>query len=81
VLGSCGVSTVLSGLPEGVEVVRRHDGASDRWLFVINHSDQDVVVPVTGRDLLTGAVHRAATPVTAGGVVVMHESRDTQSPG
>jgi hypothetical protein len=52
------MSTVLPGLPEGVEVVRRHDGTSDRWLFVINHSsDQDVVVPVAGRDLLTGAVH------------------------
>ena len=56
----------------GVELVRRAgDGRS--YLFAINHTQEDVVVPSTGRNLLTGTVHEADLLVPAGGVAVVRE--------
>ncbi|MET7880514.1 beta-galactosidase [Micromonospora profundi] len=60
--------------PSGVEVVRRRDG--DRsWLFAINHTDTEVRVPVSGTELLTGAVCAGELTVPAGEVAVIREDR------
>jgi beta-galactosidase len=53
VLSEAGVSPVVSGLPDGVEAVRRI-GASGSYLFLMNHTTDELDVPVTGTDLLTG---------------------------
>jgi beta-galactosidase len=69
VLDEAGVQPVVPGLPAGVEAVRRvGDGGS--FLFVLNHTDASVPVPVAGTDLLTGERDR---PVPPGGVVVLRE--------
>jgi beta-galactosidase len=61
-------------VPAGVEAVRRHgDGAS--WLFLLNHTDAAVEVPVTGVVVCGrppgGFVDRVS--VAAGAVVVVRE--------
>ncbi|MEU4714847.1 beta-galactosidase [Micromonospora purpureochromogenes] len=58
--------------PTGVEVVRRRDG--DRsWLFVINHTDAEVRLEVTGTELLGGARCTGELRVPAGEVAVVRE--------
>ncbi|MGN9895024.1 beta-galactosidase [Micromonospora sp. L31] len=58
--------------PTGVEVVRRRDG--DRsWLFVINHTDAEVRLEVTGTELLGGARCAGELRVPAGEVTVVRE--------
>ncbi|SCF36517.1 beta-galactosidase [Micromonospora purpureochromogenes] len=58
--------------PTGVEVVRRRDG--DRsWLFVINHTDAEVRLDVTGTELLGGARCTGELRVPAGEVAVVRE--------
>jgi beta-galactosidase len=50
---TAGLAPALTGLPPGVDAVRRH--TPDRsYLFLFNHRDDPVTVPVTGADLLTG---------------------------
>ncbi|MDQ1464682.1 MAG: beta-galactosidase, partial [Actinomycetota bacterium] len=58
----------------GVEAVRRRAGAAS-YLFVINHTDQEVEVPATGHELLTGAQIGGDLVVAAGGVAVVREGR------
>ncbi len=43
-----------SPAPVGVEVVRRSDG-EQRWLFVLNHTEEPCEVTVSGRDLVEDA--------------------------
>ncbi|MEH1058767.1 beta-galactosidase [Micromonospora sp. CPCC 206171] len=58
--------------PTGVEVVRRRDG--DRsWLFVVNHTDAEVRLDVTGTELLGGARCTGELRVPAGEVAVVRE--------
>ncbi|WFE97140.1 beta-galactosidase [Micromonospora sp. WMMD987] len=60
--------------PPGVEVVRRR--ADDRsWLFVVNHTEGEVTLDVTGTDLLTGQPCGGALRVPAGEVAVVREER------
>jgi beta-galactosidase len=63
--------------PAGVEVVRRRGvcaGAAVSWLFVINHTEEDVVLPVSGVELLSGLrVDAGGLTVSAGDVVVVRE--------
>jgi beta-galactosidase len=56
----------------GVELVRRA-GEGRSYLFVINHTEEDVTIPSTGRNLLTGTVHQPDVQVPAGGVAVLRE--------
>jgi beta-galactosidase len=56
--------------PAGVEAVRRRMPAGDA-LFLINHTDADATVQVSGTDLLSGSVHGPQTTVPAGGVLVL----------
>jgi beta-galactosidase len=59
-------------VPEGVEVVRRRSGDAE-FLFVINHTDTEIEVDVTGTELLTGT-SVAGLAVAAGGVAVVRET-------
>lgn len=65
-----GVRPVVEGLPVGVEAVRRV-GTNGSFLFVVNHTDAPVTVPVTGTDLLTG--RSGKHEVAAGGAAVVRE--------
>lgn len=57
---------------EGVEAVRR-TGPQGSYLFLINHTDDDVTVPVRGTGLLDAEVGDCGALVPAGGVVVVRE--------
>jgi beta-galactosidase len=67
-----------SGLPRrsppqpGVEVVRR-SGNGNTYAFILNHTGNDVRVPVPGLDLLTGEEHAQEVPVAAGSAAVIRE--------
>ncbi len=71
--------TGIRGLPgarPGVEVVRRvADGRS--WLFAVNHTADDVALPVAGVDLVTGARREAGDVLAAGGVAVVRDASTT----
>ncbi|WP_375492884.1 beta-galactosidase [uncultured Jatrophihabitans sp.] len=73
-LVAAGVEPVVSGLPPGVEAVRRV-GESGRFLFLVNHSGDDVPVPLSsGVELLTGRSLGDGMVVPAGGVAVVREA-------
>lgn len=80
VLAESGVVPVVPAVPAGVEVVRRRadaaadDGSAPSFLFVINHTAEDVAVPARGTDLLTGAVADGEAQVPAHGVAVVQEA-------
>ncbi|HEX2647463.1 MAG TPA: beta-galactosidase trimerization domain-containing protein, partial [Candidatus Dormibacteraeota bacterium] len=62
-------------LPEGIESVRRQ-GRGRSLLFLLNHRDEGVDVPVTepGRNLLNGSeVHRGLVRIGPRGVAVIQE--------
>ena len=65
---------VPSGLPDELELVRRHGTEAD-YAIVINHSGQPVDVPLTGVDLLTGEPANGAVKVAAGAVRVVRTAR------
>ncbi|WP_405551375.1 beta-galactosidase [Streptomyces sp. NBC_01171] len=67
--GEAGVRPVAA---EGVEAVRR-TGPQGSYLFVINHTADDVTVPVRGTGLLDAEVTDSGALVPAGGVVVVRE--------
>lgn len=58
------------GVPEGVELVRRV-GDSASYLIAINHTDRDVELTASGKELLTGAPCHGVLPVPAGEVRVL----------
>jgi beta-galactosidase len=83
-LAESGVRPVVDGAPAGVEVVRRHaDVGADEgpltgdpeatFLFVLNHTAADVVVPGRGVDLLSGDRAEGEIHVPAHGVAVVQE--------
>jgi beta-galactosidase len=87
-LADAGVRPVVDGLPAGVEVVRRHaepsatDGPAEgpltgdpaaTFLFVLNHTADDVAVPGRGVDLLSGDRADGEIRVPAYGVAVVQE--------
>ena len=55
----------------GVEVVRRQGEST--YAFVINHTDHEAQVAVTGTDLVSGAACTGSVTVPAGGVAVVRE--------
>jgi beta-galactosidase len=71
VLDEAGVGPVVAGLPAGVEAVRRV-GEAGSYLFLMNHTGEQVDVPVTGTELLTGD---AAGRLAAEGVAVVREAK------
>ncbi len=70
VLATAGVET--SGLPPGVELVRRV-GEGRSYAFVLNHTDDPVDVPLRGVDLVTGEEHGDGLTVGPGGVACVRE--------
>ncbi len=73
VLDEGGVTPVLPDLPAGVEAVRRRSPDAS-YLFVLNHTGEDVTVEAAGTDLLTRmAANRLQVP--AGGAAVLREAR------
>ena len=65
-----GVEPAIAGLPPGVEAVRRH-GPGSGYLFVMNHQDRQVVVPVEGTDVLSGGLWSRSTSLAGGDVAVI----------
>jgi beta-galactosidase len=61
-------------VPAGVEAVRRQ-GEDASWLFLINHTDDDVEVVSSGVELLTGAAVGPRVTVPAGLVRIVREVR------
>jgi beta-galactosidase len=53
-------------------VVRRH-GAAQSWLFALNHTEQPVEVPATGRELIRETECSGTIALPAGGVAVVRE--------
>jgi beta-galactosidase len=72
-LQRAGVRPVVDAVP-GVEVVRRQQDERS-WLFVLNHTEQPVEVPATGRELIGDADCSGSVVVPAGGVAVVREGR------
>ncbi|MCV2394433.1 beta-galactosidase [Actinotalea sp. M2MS4P-6] len=58
--------------PAGVEVVRRHDGATT-WLVAVNHTSTDATLRAAGHELLTGTDVTGRWTVPAGAVRVLRE--------
>ena len=71
-LAEAGVAPAADSLPGGVEAVRRH-GADGSFLFLINHTSADVVVPAIGVDLLTGVAADGTVLIRSHAVAVIHE--------
>lgn len=69
------IKPVSSNAPDGVELLRRVNGNSS-WLFVLNHSEEKVEVPLEGhgRDLLTGRQVRGSIELEPTGVAVIQLS-------
>ncbi|MET7599097.1 beta-galactosidase [Streptomyces sp. NPDC004082] len=63
----------VADVPEGVEAVRR-TGADGSFLFLVNHTDAVVRVPVHGSGLLDAADDESFTKIPAGGVAVVREA-------
>ena len=70
VLQRAGVE-VTPGRP-GVEVVRR-SSAEGSWLFVLNHTDEEVTLPAVGHELLEDRPVDGKLDVVAGGCAVVRE--------
>jgi len=62
--------SIRDNLPPEVEVVRRHGPEAD-YLVLLNHGDQEVLVPASGVDLLDGSTHVDVVPMPAGGSRVL----------
>ncbi len=63
-----------SGFAAGVEVVRRSNDEND-FVVAINHSGDDITLPLTGIDLLTGDEAGGMLEVRAGDVAVIRTPR------
>ncbi|MFE2020473.1 beta-galactosidase [Streptomyces sp. NPDC059499] len=62
----------VASVPPGVEAVRR--SAGDRsYLFLVNHTDGEVTIPVDGLTRLDGSALPGCASVPAGDVVVLRE--------
>ncbi|MDJ1134293.1 beta-galactosidase [Streptomyces iconiensis] len=77
-LEGAGVRPVVAGVPDSVEVVVRGSDESS-YLFVLNHGDEEVCVPLPwdGVDLLTGGAVRGEVRVAPWGAAVVCGSRES----
>ena len=72
VAAAAGSAPEQTGLPPGVEAVRRHAGERT-WLFLLNHTGDGHEVPAAGTDLLTGVPVTGVVRLPAGGAAVIRE--------
>ncbi len=63
---------VLSGLPEGVEAVRRKNKGTE-YLMVMNHNEADAELTLDGEftDLISGEKVRSGSKIPSFGVYVL----------
>jgi beta-galactosidase len=66
-----GTAPVVATVP-GVEVQRRRAG-EQTWLFVLNHTSDEVSVAARGTDIVSGVAVPGAVTVAPGGVAVVRE--------
>lgn len=66
----------VSELPEDLEVMVRNGQDAD-FRIVVNHADQDAVLPVSGRNLLGGTADQDSFTIPAGGVAVIRSTPAT----
>jgi beta-galactosidase len=69
--------TPVADVPEGVEAVRR-SGPNGSYLFLANHREEPVKVPVRGTGLLDASGDGSCTEIPAGGVAVIREPGDAR---
>ncbi|MGP9601795.1 beta-galactosidase [Brachybacterium sp. AOP42-E1-35] len=74
IAAAAGVEPAVPGLHRDVEAVRRFAEDGTTYLFVLNHSDRDQVVQVSGQELLRDTEAVGAHTVPAGAVAVIRES-------
>ncbi|KAA9090055.1 beta-galactosidase [Microbacterium radiodurans] len=74
ILDGAGVAAPTSVAGDGLEIVRRRAG-SDIYLYVLNHTDEERVVPARGVELLTAAEVEGEIAVAAGGLRIVREHR------
>jgi beta-galactosidase len=67
IAAEAGIRPIASGRA-GVEITERTD-STRRWVFVVNHTDADALVDLTGHDLVRDAAYDGRVP--AGGVAVV----------
>ncbi|MGW0791435.1 beta-galactosidase [Streptomyces sp. NPDC002911] len=72
-LDEADVAPAVVGLPAGVEAVRRHADDGTGFLFLINHTNHAVDVPVVGHELLRGQDVSTRLTVPALECAVVHE--------
>ena len=65
--------TPVSGIPDGVELVRRTAEDGTRYAIVINHLAEPAAVGLVGHELLTGLACGPSVVVPAGDVRVVRE--------
>lgn len=63
----------IAVVPPGVEVTRRTADDGQSWLFVVNHTDEDVVVEAHGLDLVEDRQAAGHVSVDAGRIAVIRE--------
>jgi beta-galactosidase len=69
---SAGVARTIEA-PVGVEAVRRTHADGRSYLFLINHTGEDVEIAAAGTDLLTTKAGDGSVAVAAKGLVVLRE--------
>ncbi|MFB7652977.1 MULTISPECIES: beta-galactosidase [unclassified Streptomyces] len=67
-----GVTPVVEGAPPGLEAVRRY-GVRHTYLFLINHTQDTIGVPVAGTGVGGADVSGGRALVSPGGVVIVRE--------
>jgi beta-galactosidase len=72
---AAGVRPAVTGLPAGVEAVRRHGGAGGSWMFVLNHTSEPAVLQATGQELLSGTLVPGELEVAPRGAAVLREQQ------
>jgi beta-galactosidase len=73
ILSHADVLPVISGLPAGVEAIRRLS-EDEAFLFLINHTTSDAQVDVEGTDVISGS-DGSGLSVPAGGIAVVRALR------
>lgn len=73
-IAASGVAPVVPDLPDGVEVTRRTAADGRSWLFVLNHTAEDVTLAASGLDLVSGARADGELAVAAGAVAIVREA-------
>jgi len=66
-------ATATADVPAGVEAVRRV-GEGGSWLFLLNHTDEEVSVPATGYDLIAQHSVDGAARLGPGGSAVLRQA-------